>query len=71
MFTLAFLTLSGKNLSEVARLWLPLMPPLVATAGAGAGRLRAGAPGLATALGLLAVQTLVLQATIQVVYPIS
>jgi hypothetical protein len=69
--TLAFLTLSGKNLSEVARLWLPLMPPLVASAGAGAAKVGAGASGLAATLGLLAVQTLVLQATIQVVYPVS
>ncbi len=69
--TLAFLTLSGKNLSEVARLWLPLMPPLVASAGAGAEKVGAGASGLAATLGLLAVQTLVLQATIQVVYPVS
>ena len=69
--TLAFLTLSGKNLSEVARLWLPLMPPLVASAGAGAGRVGAGPAGLAATLGLLAIQTLVLQATIQVVYPVS
>ncbi len=69
--TLAFLTLSGKNLSEVARLWLPLMPPLVAAAGAGAARVAAGASGLAATLGLLAAQTLVLQAAIQVVYPVS
>jgi hypothetical protein len=69
--TLAFLTLSGKNLSEVARLWLPLMPPLVASAGAGAEKIGAGASGLAATLGLMAVQTLVLQATIQVVYPVS
>ena len=32
--TLALLTLSGRNLSEVARLWLPLMPPLVVAAAA-------------------------------------
>jgi hypothetical protein len=69
--TLAFLTLSGKNLSEVARLWLPLMPPLVTLAGAGFERLRAGAPGLAATLSLMALQTLVLQMTIQVVYPVT
>lgn len=67
--TLALLTLSGRNLSEVARLWLPLMPPLVAAAGAGSTRVAAGPAGLAGTLGLLAMQTLVLEATIQVVYP--
>ena len=69
--TLAFLTLSGKNLSEVARLWLPLMPPIVVAAGAGAERVGGGAPGLAATLGLLGLQTLILEATIQVVYPVT
>jgi hypothetical protein len=69
--TLAFLTLSGKNLSEVARLWLPLMPPLVAASGAGGERVGAGPIGLAGTLALLGVQTLVLESLIQVVYPVS
>lgn len=67
--TLALLTLAGKNLSEVARLWLPLMPAIVASAGLGSERVGAGAPGLAATLGLLGLQTLVLESTIQVVYP--
>jgi hypothetical protein len=67
--TLTLLTLSGKNLSEVARLWLPLMPPLVVAAGAGSEK--SGTAGLFVTLVLLGVQTLVLEATMQVVYPIA
>jgi methylthioxylose transferase len=67
--TLALLTLSGKNLSEVARLWLPLMPPLVVAAGTGSEK--SGTAGLLVTLVLLGVQTLVLEATMQVVYPIA
>jgi hypothetical protein len=69
--TLAFLTLTGKNLSEVARLWLPLMPPLVAASGAGGERVGAGPIGLAGTLALLGVQALVLESLVQVVYPVS
>jgi hypothetical protein len=67
--TLALLTLSGKNLSEVARLWLPLMPPLVVAAGPGCEK--GGTAGLVVTLVLLGIQTLVLEATMQVVYPIA
>lgn len=67
---LALLTVSGKNLSEVARLWLLLMPPLCVTAGhalarAGRGPWLLGASALLTGL-----QTLILEAMIQVVYPV-
>jgi hypothetical protein len=67
---LAVLTLTGKNLSEVARLWLPFMPALLVAAGAGMSRLGAGPKSLAAAVGLVGAQTLVLEATIQVVYPV-
>ena len=67
---LAMLNLSGRNLSEVARLWLPLMPPLLAASGAGLATLNAGPKTVAVSVALLGLQTLVLQATIQVVYPI-
>ncbi len=67
---LILLTVSGKNLSEVARLWLPLMPPLLLMAGAGFDR-HFGRPfDLAATIGLVGIQTLVLESTIQVVYPI-
>ncbi len=64
---LLLLDLSGRNLSEVARLWLPLMPPLVLSAGAG---ITGGSSTLAATVALLGLQTLALQAMVQVVYPI-
>lgn len=67
---LAFLTLSGKNLSEVARLWLPLMPPLLLMMGQGLSSLRAGAKTLVATVILMGLETLLLEMTIQVVYPI-
>jgi hypothetical protein len=69
--TLVLLTISGKNLSEVARLWLPFMPPLVLAAGVGGEKAGGGAWGLVATLVLLGVQTLVLESAIQVVYPIT
>ena len=68
--TLAFLTVSGKNLSEVARLWLPLMPPLLVLAGAGIDRVRSRPIAIGTVVVLLGLQALILESTIQVVYPI-
>jgi hypothetical protein len=67
---LALLTLSGRSLSEVARLWLPLMPPLLVAAGAGLDRLDVGPGTLAATVTTLGIETLLLQATIQVVYPV-
>ncbi|AGA29455.1 hypothetical protein [Singulisphaera acidiphila] len=66
---LVVLTLSGRSLSEVARLWLPMMPALLVAAGAGLARLGGGGASLGISVGLIGVQTLFLQATIQVVYP--
>jgi hypothetical protein len=67
---LALLTLSGRNLSEVARLWLPLMPPLLVAAGAGLERFGAGPATLAVVVATLGAETLLMQAMIQVVYPV-
>ncbi len=67
---LLVLNVSGKNLSEVARLWLPLMPLLLVAAGDGLVRLGAGARFATGMVLMVAVQTLVLQVYIQVVYPI-
>jgi methylthioxylose transferase len=67
---LALLTLSGRNLSEVARLWLPFMPPLLSASGLGLIRLGGGPVWLGLATVLMGAETLLLQATIQVVYPI-
>jgi len=67
---LVFLTLGGRNLSEVGRLWLPFMPALIVGAGHGMRNLEAGPKSLVFTLVLLAIQLLALEATIQVVYPI-
>ncbi len=67
---LALLTVTGKNLSEVARLWLPMMPALLVAAGAGIDRLGPRPAGIAATVALLGVQTLLLESAIQVVYPV-
>jgi len=66
---LLVLNFSGRNLSEVARLWLPLMPPLLTATGLGLVRLGGGPKTLAASVVLQGAQTLILQAAIQVVYP--
>lgn len=68
--TLALLTLSGRNLSEVARLWLPFMPLLLVAAGAAIHPREPVGKLLAITLLLVMIQTLVLQSTLQVVYPV-
>jgi hypothetical protein len=70
LLVLAILTFSGRNLSEVARLWLPFFPALLVACGRGMERLGAGPVGLGSTLMLLAAQTLALQALIQVVWPV-
>lgn len=67
---LVLLTLTGRSLSEVARLWLPLFPPLLALAALGWARLGARPMSLSLTVALSGVQALVLQTLIQVVYPI-
>jgi len=68
---LAFLTLGGRNLSEVGRLWLPFMPALLVGAGAAMGRSGAGPRSFAATVLLVGTQTLLLQAMIQVVCPVT
>ncbi len=68
--TMAALTLGGRNLSEVGRLWLPIMPPLLIAAAVGMARLRITRKIFILTVVLLGLQTLILQAAIQVVYPI-
>jgi hypothetical protein len=67
---LLLVNLTGRNLGEVARLWMLFLPPLLLAAGQGCNRLGGGAVSLGISLGLLGVQTLALQAMIQVVYPV-
>lgn len=72
LLVLVLVNLTGRNLGEVARLWMFFIPPLLVAAGAAYERLAAG--GRAWALGgsiaLMGLQTLSLQTMIQVVYPV-
>jgi hypothetical protein len=67
---LFLLNLIGRNMGEVARLWMLFLPPLLPAAGAGLTRLEGGPWNLAISAGLLGLQTLALQTMIQVVYPV-
>ena len=69
LIVLALLNFSGKNLSEVARLWMMFMPGLCVAAAQGLGRFEARPRDIGFLVALLGLQTLVLQSTIQVVYP--
>jgi hypothetical protein len=69
LLVLIALTLSGRNLSEVARLWLPFQPALIVAVGTGLARLRAGPVAVAILVSLVALETLALEGLIQVVYP--
>lgn len=69
LLVLAILTLSGRNLSEVARLWLPFFPMLLAAAGPGQDRLGGGPATLAATVALMSAQVVAMELTIQVVYP--
>nr|WP_250846898.1 hypothetical protein [Aquisphaera insulae] len=68
---LLLLNVLGRNMGEVARLWILYLPPLLLAAGAGMDRLGAGPPALAVTAALLGFQVLALQATVQFVLPIE
>jgi len=70
LLVLVLVNLSGRNMGEVARLWMLFMPPLLVAAGQGCNRLGCRPAALAASAGLLGVQTLALQSMIQVVYPV-
>lgn len=65
---LLLLEVSGRNLSEVARLWLPFMPMLLPAAAFGISRAGGRDRTTALILWLVGMQTLILQSCIQVVY---
>jgi hypothetical protein len=67
---LALVNLTGRNMGEVARLWLFFMPPLLVAAGHGCTRTGSAPALLAATVALLGLQTLELQSMIQVVYPV-
>jgi hypothetical protein len=70
LVVLVVLNLLGRNLGEVARLWQPFLPPLLIASSAGVLRLGGGPRTLGASVALLGLQTIILQSTIQVVYPV-
>jgi hypothetical protein len=70
LLVLALVNLTGRNMGEVARLWMLFIPPLLLAAGVGISRLGARPAALAATAALLGAQTLALQGLIQVVSPV-
>jgi hypothetical protein len=72
LLVLALVNLTGRNMGEVARLWMFFIPPLLSAAGSAYERLARGREPwvLGSSIALLGLQTLGLQSMIQVVYPI-
>ncbi len=67
---LCLLDVIGRNMGEVARLWILYLPALLPAAGTGFVRAGGTPRTLAVSAGLLGLQTLALQSLIQVVYPV-
>jgi hypothetical protein len=70
LLVLVLVDLTGRNMGEVARLWMLFTPALLIAAGHGCYRLGGGSVTLGTSAALVGLQTLVLQSMIQVVYPV-
>jgi hypothetical protein len=70
LFVLILVNLTGRNMGEVARLWMLYTPPFLIAAAQGLERLGGGPVALAGTTAMVGVQTLTLQAMIQVVYPV-
>jgi methylthioxylose transferase len=70
LMVIALLDMAGRNLGEVARLWMLFMPGLLVAAGVGLTRMGMKPAAFAATVALLGAQTLALQAMIQVVYPV-
>ncbi len=70
LLVLMLSNLIGRNMGEVARLWMLFMPPLLVAAGVGISRMGAHPAALGVTAALLGAQTLALQGLIQVVYPV-
>jgi methylthioxylose transferase len=72
LLVVALVDLTGRNMGEVARLWMFFMPPLLVAAGSAHERLErgGGAWALGASIALVGLQTLGLQTMIQVVYPV-
>lgn len=69
LVVLLIANLSGRNLGEVARLWMIFLPALFTAAGVGPARLEAGRQAIFVTIVLTGVQTLGLQCLLQFVYP--
>ncbi len=70
LFVLILVNLTGRNMGEVARLWMLYTPPFLIAAARGLERVGGGPVGLALSTALVGCQTLALQSMIQVVYPV-
>ena len=70
LFVLSLVDLTGRNMGEVARLWMLFTPPFLIAAARGFERLGGGPVSLAITTALVGFQTLALQSMIQVVYPV-
>jgi methylthioxylose transferase len=70
LLVLVVINLTGRNMGEVARLWMLFMPPLLVAAGAGINRLGVQPRELGASIALVGAQVLALQSIIQVVYPV-
>ncbi len=70
LLVLILVNLTGRNMGEVARLWMLFTPPFLVAAGHGLNRLGGGPITLAASTALVGLQTLALQSLIQVVYPV-
>ncbi len=67
---LLFLNLLGRNMGEVARLWMLFFPPSCRPPAPASRGSKQGRAVLALSASLLGLQTLALQAMIQLVYPV-
>jgi hypothetical protein len=70
LLVLVVVNLSGRNMGEVARLWMLFTPPFLIAAAQGLHRLGGGPITLGLTIALVGLETLTLQTMIQVVYPV-
>ncbi len=70
LLVLVLVNLTGRNMGEVARLWMLYTPPFLIAAAVGLERVTPRPAALAATTALAGCQTLALQSMIQVVYPV-
>jgi methylthioxylose transferase len=69
LIVLTITNLAGRNMGEVARLWMIFLPPLFTAAGVGLARLGGGTQAVFVTVVLTGLQTVGLQCMVQFVYP--